>query len=397
MSMRAMGWVLLLCCCSATAGQRWPADQAVLPTTAGGIYLGNLDARIGVVEAMRQRAPDAANAAQLAGLLYHRYRIRGALADAERAFELADAAVAGPDAAPDAYLLRATLRSGFHRFAEVAADLDAAAASGARPELLRRARQDLALSLGRYDALAPAFAAARAGLGEDFDTLAFHAHLRALHGDLAGSEALYARAQAAYADSSPVGLAWLYVQQGVQLLEAGAHARAGTFFEAARARLPGYTLATEHLAETEALLGNAARARALYREAIADSGDPAFIDALASLEAAAGNEALAARLALQARDGWERRLARHPQAFAAHAIDYFLAQGDTARARALALDNAAARRDIDSLVALAETERAAGNPGAACARWREATATGLSPAVLRTLSWSGDCRQRAAE
>lgn len=397
MSMRAFGCVLVLCwSVVAAAEQRWPADQAVLPTTAGDIYLGNLEARIGVVEAMRQRAPDAANAAALAGLLYHRYRIRGALADAERAFELADAAlaVAVPDA--DAYRLRATLRSGFHRFPEAAADLDAAQAAGAAEEQLRPARLDLALSLGRYEALKEAFAAACANLGDDFDTLAFHAHLRELRGDLAGAGALYVRAQDAYADSSPVGLAWLYVQQGAALLDAGELARARTFFEAARERLPGYTLATEHLAETEALLGNVERARVLYREVIADSGDPAFIDALAKLEAAAGHDALAARLAARARAGWERRLARHPQAFAAHAIDYFIEQGEPARALALAHDNLAIRRDIDSLLALAEAERAAGETGSACTTWRAAVATGLSPPGLRDVPWTATCAKALA-
>ena len=110
---------------------------------------------------------------------------------------------------------------------------------------------------------------------DDFHALAFEAYLLGLRGDAAGSEALYRRAQDAYADSSPVGLAWLYVQQGAALLEAGDPARARPFFEAARQRLPAYTLATEHLAETEALLGNDDRAGDLYREAIAASDDPA--------------------------------------------------------------------------------------------------------------------------
>ena len=392
MSMRAFGFVLMLCwSVVAAAEQRWPADQAVLPTTAGDIYLGNLEARIGVVEAMRRRAPDAANAAALAGLLYHRYRIRGALADAERAFELADTALAVAEPDADAYRLRATLRSGFHLFTEAAADLDAAQAAGATEEQLRPARLDLALSLGRYAELKEAFAAADANPGDDFDTLAFQAHLRELRGDLSGAGALYARAQDAYADSSPVGLAWLHVQQGAAWLEAGELARARTFFEAARERLPGYTLATEHLAETEALLGNVERARVLYREVIADSGDPAFIDALAKLEGAAGHDALAIRLAAQARMGWEQRLARHPQAFAAHAIDYFIEQGEPTRALAFARDNLAIRRDIGSLLSLAEAERAAGKPDDACATWRTAVATGLSPPGLHGLAWTATC------
>lgn len=393
MSSRTLLFALLLVIAPAFAAGHWPASQEDLPTTDGTIYLGNLDQRIAVLEALSARKPDAAGAASLAGALYHRYRIRGGLADAERALELADQALAGADPDPEYFVLRATLRSGFHRFAEAAADLDAAQARGMPAGKLASARRELALALGQYQALRDAFEAASSNAAVDFDSLAFNAHLLELQGDAAGATRLYERAQDAYADSSPVPLAWLYVQQGAARLEAGDAEGARPFFAAAHARLPGYTLATEHLAESEVLLGNAERARALYREAIAASDDPAFIDALAQLERQAGNGALAARLATQARTGWESRIAKYPAAFAGHAIEYFLGHDDPQRALALARDNLRLRRDIGSLALLARAADAAGAAEQACAAWRQTQASGLSPPSLRDLAGLGQrCR-----
>lgn len=393
MSFRSLLFALLLAVAPPVVAGNWPASQEDLPTTDGAIYLANLDQRIAVLDALHTRKPDAAGAASLAGALYHRYRIRGGLADAERAFFLMDIALAGGTPDPEYFVLRATLRSGFHRFAEAAADLDAAQAHGMPANKLASARRELALALGQYEALRDAFEATSSNAAADFDRLAFNAHLLELQGNAAGATRLYARAQDAYADSSPVPLAWLYVQQGAALLEAGDPRRARPFFAAAHARLPGYTLATEHLAETEALLGHRQRARMLYREAIAASDDPAFIDALAQLEREAGNAVLAAQLAKQAHDGWETRIAKHPAAFASHAIEYFLDHGDPQRALALARDNLRLRRDIGSLALLARAAAAAGFTEQACASWREVDATGLSmPASHRPDAPGQRCR-----
>ncbi len=370
-----------------------PASPRALPTTAGAIYLGNLDQRIGVLEALQQQSPGPAGAAMLAGALYHRYRVRGDLTDAERAMALADAAVAVADAPAEHFALRAAIRSGFHRFAEAGADLDIAQARGLPAQTLRAARQELALATGRYGDLRAALVAPAASVEPDFDALALRAHLRELQGDRAGAARDYRQAEAAYADTNPVPLAWLYVQQGIAWLEADDPRRARPYFAAAHARLPGYTLATEHLAETEALLGHSDRARALYHAAIAASGDPAFIDALARLERDAGHAALATQLAAQARSGWEARLAQHPQAFAGHAIEYFLEQGEIERALALARDTTRVRRDVSSLVLLARAAEAAGRRDEACGAWHEAHATGLAPPRLRALSGYEDrCR-----
>ncbi len=378
----------------AFASDQWPASQDALPTTDGDIYLGNLDQRIDALADAHTRTPSAASAASLAGALYHRYRVRGGLADAERAFVLADEALRTNDPDPEHYVLRATLYSGFHRFADALVDLDAAQALGMSADALMPARRDLALSQGKYRELSAMMASSDRTSERDFYGIAFDAHVLQLKGDSIGASKLYAQAQDAYIDTSPVPLAWLYVQQGAAILDTGDARRARHFFSAAYDRLPGYTLATEHLAETEALLGNVDRARTLYEEAIAASDDPAFIDALAKIEREAGNENLASQLEKRAREGWDTRLIAYPFAFSGHAIDYFIERGDTQRALALAHANIEQRRDIESLALLAEAESAAGNVEQACVALREAKATGFAtPSLNRFESTFGrDCR-----
>lgn len=391
--LRRMTWLLAAWLCLhgfAAAAEDWPATPERLPTTSGDIYMDNLHGRIAIAGRLYARSPKT-SAATLAGLLFHRHGITASLDDLERATTLADEAVDGQPRSASALRLRAAIRAAVHRFDEAGADLDAAAALGAPTAAIAAARRDIALALGRYDALRDDFAAARGSRTSDFDALAFHAHLRDLQGDRRGADALYRKAQAAYRDSSPVPLAWLHVQQGIALLEGGDTAGAHAFFAAAHQRLPAYTLATEHLAETESLLGNAARARALYRDAIAASGDPAFMVALASLERAAGETASAQEFEARARTAWDERLARHRRAFGGHAVDAMLEAGQVRRALVLAREAAGFRQDIHTLQALARAEQAAGNAVDACAVWARVRATGLSPPGFEAPAWTDGC------
>lgn len=364
----------------------WPAELDEIRTTSGDVYLGNLDARIDALAIANRRTPRADLQVSQAGALYHRYRIRGTLDDAESALSLLDAALARAPRNTEALALRATVLAGFHRFAAAAADLDAvASASPAKAKSLAEARREISLATGRYDQLREDFS--RSGDPEGgFYELAFRGNLLLQSGDLAGASAQFKRAQALFADSSPMPLAWLHVQQGIALLRHGRHAEAAVFFKAAHDRLPGFTLATEHLAETQTQLRNFAVARELYGRVIADTGSPEFIGALAGMERDAGNVVLAAQLDGRARDGWSRLVAKYPAAFAQHAIGFYLDRGDSARALSLARENIELRQDVGSYILLALAADAAGSRDEACSARQSAMDSGLNPPEMGDLA-----------
>jgi tetratricopeptide (TPR) repeat protein len=355
----------------------WPIDSSLYRTTAGDIYLDNLDARVATLQQRLQRSGLLADRERLAGALYHRYRLLGRRDDAEAALALVDDASA-PVASAEGLLLRSIVLAGFHRFGESEAALAAAQAAGVAPATLRRHRDDIDIALGRYDRQNDEFSASEQPVG-DMYRLAHRADLRVLLGDVAGAERQYWAAQTLYGDISPVPLAWLHTQAGIALLRFGRIEDARRFFAAAVERLPGYYLAEEHLAECDASLGAIDAARERYRRIIAQTGHPEFVAALAELEAEAGNALEAQRLQQQARAGHEAWLSRHPAAAAQHAAEFFLATGDAQRAHALATDNAALRADIGSLLLLAQAAKAAGHDKEACDHLAAARATGLAP------------------
>jgi tetratricopeptide (TPR) repeat protein len=208
---------------------------------------------------------------------------------------------------------------------------------------------------------------------------------------------LFHQAQQIYGDVNPLPLAWVYAQQGIALLRFGHCDAAVRFFEAARERLPQYYLANEHLAECEARLGHLDRARALYGEVVAATGNPEFIGALARVERQAGRVDVADRLTTQAQDGYARLLREQPRAYAQHAAEFYLDAGLAAAALPLARDNLRWRHDVMSYVLLARAALAAGAGAEACTALAGALATPLRPPELSALESSqGDCDRRAA-
>lgn len=174
-------------------------------------------------------------------------------------------------------------------------------------------------------------------------------------------------------------------------------AEARRFFAAAHARLPQYYLAAEHLAECEARLGNLDEARGLYREVIAQTGNPEFIAALAGVERDAGNEAEAQRLEGEALKGYEALLARHPAAFGQHAAEFLIQIGQKERADALARQNLELRRDVGSWILQAQAALAVGDLPRACAARDRAVETAMRPPELAELDALGaQCRAVAS-
>ena len=369
---------------AASAALPWPAPPSVLPTTSGEVYLGNLDGRIEALGRALATAPTPSLHVAMAGALYHRYRIVADLDDAEAALEQVDQAIMQAPRDRQALQLRATVRAGFHRFAEASADLDAAEAAGAAPASLADTRREIALATGRYQALAAELAHSEIPEGGLYE-LALRGNLRLLQGDLAGAGRQFERAQAQATDSSPVPLAWLHLQQGIALLRAGQPEAANRWFRTAHERLPGYTLATEHLAETEVLLGRLDAARPLYHDVIARTGSPEFLHALAKLEAQAGHGREAVALEARADATWADWLARQPSAFAQHAIPFYLDRDRPADALRLARGNIALRQDVLSWILLARAADAAGDAAEACRASTMARRTGMQPPEMASI------------
>ncbi|MBK9656175.1 MAG: tetratricopeptide repeat protein [Rhodanobacteraceae bacterium] len=364
---------------------RYPLTPEQRATTSAGIYLGNLNARIEVLDAQLQRAGDASVRGNLAGALLLRFRILGRLTDGERALELAAAAAAAAPEIPELHLVNAAALSAFHRFSVAEQALMQAQTAGAAEQNLKSVRRDLWMAQGHYDRLREDFEHSDEPVA-DFYELAHRADLRLMQGDLDGASRWYRTAQDFYQDVDPLPLAWLYSQQGIALLRHGHYAQARTFFAAAHQRLPEYYLATEHLAECDTQLGQLDQARQLYQAVIRQTQNPEFMAALADLEDRAGNSAAAATARQNARAGYDALLARHRAAYAQHAAEFLLDIGEHDEALALARENLKLRQDIGSLILLARSAEAAGAHDEACAAATRAQATGLKPPELEEIA-----------
>jgi hypothetical protein len=363
-----------------TIGPRYPLTVDDYRTTDPAIYIGNVDAHVlGVREALA-RSGNPQHASALGGALLQRYRIIGRVEDADEALRLLkDAAAARPDDVQTAVLL-ASAMSVFHEFDAARAQIQRVAGlGGARDDaFLVRTTREIDLATGAYANVADLIAAAATPVA-DFYELALRADLMAAKGDPIMASHLLQTAQGLFADVDPFQLAWLHTQQGIILLRFGDVAGARTFFAAAHARLPQYYLSTEHLAETEFLLGNLDIARTLYLQVIEQTGNPEFLAALADVEAAAGRKPAADAARLAARAGYETLLVAHRAGYLQHAAEFHLVIGEPALALQMAQENLALRRDVLSLALVIDTAIANQRTDLACAAFRDATATGLSP------------------
>ncbi|MBK8068380.1 MAG: hypothetical protein IPK27_12345 [Rhodanobacteraceae bacterium] len=362
----------------ATGPSGYPLSPQQRVTTAAEIYHANLDARIDVLSDNLQ---DTMARAELAAALLLRFRVIGRIEDGERALALAREAAAAAPGDPAVQRVNFAALSAFHLFDQAQASLARLEAAGADGRSLQR---DLRLARGDYAPLEPDFVESRLPVA-DFYELASRADLRLMSGDPAGAAQWYRAAQDLYTDVDPLPLAWLYTQQGIALLRHGQCARARVFFSAALARLPRYYLAAEHLAECEAELGELEAARSRYLAVIEQTGNPEFLAALAAVEVRRGDARAAGAAREAAHAGYRQLLARWPAAYAQHAAEFYLDDGQVDRAHALALRNLELRQDIGSLILLAQTAAASGDLALACESAVRARATGLRPPELSDL------------
>lgn len=351
----------------------YPLRQARRPTTAAAVYVGNLQARLAALDARPDR-DSGALLAMRATATFELYQIEGRLAQLDAAEQLARRSVeAGPDNA-DAWLIHAQVQSHLHGFANARAALDHAAAVRAPEAEVAQLRAVVDAAVGKPAAASTSprpFTAAA-------DAVAAAQRCVEL-GDLRCASENFHAAQFLDNDSAPLPLAWLHTQQGIALLRFGHPQAAIRFFEAALERLPGYYVATEHLAECLGLIGHDAEAGVLYQQVIAQTGNPEYMAGYAALLQRSGDTAGAARWHERARVGYAALLRAHPAAFAGHAVDFYLETGAVEAARRLAQRNIVIRQDAAAWLLLARTAGAAGDCGEAQSALAAVDASGWHP------------------
>jgi TolA-binding protein len=324
----------------AMIGPAWPLGPERRASTDGGIYLGNLNGQIQALQARVTQRPDDASVARLALLLYHRFQIEGRLSDAEESRELIGEAAAGQHAA-GIDLAQARILLAFHDFEETADAIDAAEQNGASAAEVLDLRRTLARARGL--SVPETSEAQTMTVTSPSELVMLASEMRNQERPDQASRLLKA-AQDIYADSAPYVLAWIHVQQGIVFLDQEDYRSANLFFKAAYRRFPQYTLAAEHLAETELALGNAARAAELYRLVIERSGHPEFMHQLAAAERGLGNVETALALAEQAEAAYRELVERYPLMYADHATLYYIDIGARDKAVELATLNLAQRQ-----------------------------------------------------
>ena len=362
----------------------YPLSLQDRATTDGNAYLKQLDARL---ENLPKQDTEHSRAVR-AGVLFQRYQALGALADLDNAHALALELKASQESDDDALLLGATIFSYMHEFDAALALLDrrADASSGAA----------LRLEISNARSLIPL--AARTIPGAPLTTGKEYAELVQLandcidRGELACASDYFHQAQFVYTDVAPMPLAWLHTQQGIALLRFDQPELAIRFFRSALTRVPGYSLALEHLAQCLVRVGQFAEAREIYLKVIEQTQNPEDMAGLAVLENKQANTAAAQKWLIRAKISYAERLQMFPATYAQHAVKFYLLIADIAEAERLAQLNLALRKDAGAYITLAEVRLAAGNKQAACELLAPVIASGRNPPeLLALMSKRGQC------
>ncbi len=316
-----------------------------LPTTAGSLALANLQAQIDG----RQRQAlagglDVGGQAALIELVALRGHVLGSIADYEWAQTRAEQLTRDHPANGAALIARARTRSIFHRFTDALEDLADARRRGTASATVDTERAAILQAVGRYDDALTIMSEA-VKRRADFASVAAMASLCAESGDIDRAEQLFGESRERYRGVSPIPLAQLHFQRATMWLAQGDLSRGRSWLGAAIRRLPAYAPAQGHLGEVEAALGDTDSAIARLRPLTISSDDPDYPAQLARIltEVRRAQEAREWRARAAAR--YDDLVARHPEAFADHAAEFWLDAGaDPHRALSLARRNLEVRQ-----------------------------------------------------
>lgn len=342
--------------------------QGELPTTDGQIAMSNLLGSLQTAQGLlKVRGNDPASMASVVKLLCAVAHYRGTLANYDQAAQLVEQMFKLAPQSAHSFLARAKVRSTFHEFEPALADLaQAEKLDSETAPLVYDGRAGIYTALGRTDDALTMYRVINK-TRPDLSTLGLEAGLLADRGEIAAADDLYMKAQLKFRDVAPFPLAWLYFQHGLMWEQADNLPRARELYAAAVDRLPTYAPAVAHLAAAEAARAQRDRAIALLRPLVTESDDPEYKGQLAALLKEAGDIKGADALLAQARSQYEALLAKHPRAFASHAVRFYLGAGaDPKAALGWAEKNLTALVTNDSLALATEAATAAGASARAC-------------------------------
>ena len=384
------------------------APPALLPPSdAETDYTRALDAlniQLAAAERADERYPSQwMRVERVAGLYIARARLTGDHDDYLRAEELLERAFEIAPEGSGPLLTRAHLAFTLHRMSDVEPDLaQAERALIVRPTTradIAGLRGDVALHTGRIEA------AER--LHREADELDPHAGsaFRVAYdlwqtGRFAEAERWLTLAEARVQGGGK-DAAWMALQRGLVHLDRGQLDEALGHYRRADRLFAGWWLVEEHIAEIHALRGEHEEAERRYRELIRRTGSPEFMDALAGVLEARGEDAEARTWIARATEVYERQLETLPEASYGHALDHFLEHGEPARALELARANHALRPSGEATVGLARALMRSGEAEAAREPLEALLATPYRTAALhatasRLYDATGDAT-RAAE
>jgi tetratricopeptide (TPR) repeat protein len=319
-------------------------DVTERPVTDGTIALLNLRAQIeGVEPDIRLGHSTVESRVGLIELITLRGLILGHIADYERADGMAEQLVRDAPTDGTAFVARARTRAVFHRFTDALDDIDRAERLGLDVTITNRDRAAIFQALGRYDE-ALAMREEAADRRASFENVAALVGLYSEIGENDAAERLYAESRRQYRGVSPFPLALLDFQLGLMWMNKGRLDDARTSFDTARRRVPDYAPAQGHLAEVEAELGESESALARLRSLAGSSDDPDYAAQLARILRDAGCSKFRHWCRLAAAR-YDELVASHPEAFADHAAEFWLAAGaDPEKALPLARMNIEIRK-----------------------------------------------------
>jgi len=302
-------------------------DITLLPVTDGTIALLNLRAQIdGLEPDVRRGHVSIESRIGLIELITLRGLILGHIADYERAEEIAEQLVREAATDGTAFVTRARTRAVFHRFTDALDDLDRAERLSLDAEITNRERAAIFQAVGRYDE-ALAIREKAADCQPSFENAAALVGLYSERGEIDAAERMYVDSCRRYRGVSPFPLALLDFQLGLMWMSEGRLDEARTSFDAAQRHVPAYAPAQGHLAEVEAELGEIESAVARLNSLAVSSDDPDYAAQLARILGEAGRAHESRHWCRLAAARYDELVTSHPEAFADHAAEFWLAAG----------------------------------------------------------------------